>query len=445
MTGKKKKRIIWLVLIVIVILVIVAVVKNSGSDRIKVTTDEAQLRNIVETVVANGKIQPETEVVISSEVSGKILELPFKEGDQVAKGDLLVRINPDLSLAGLDRARAALNTARANEANSRAGLAQAQAQFTNAKLSFERNQGLFDQGAISQAEFDDAQAAYAGAQAQEEAARQSVRASEFNVQSAEASVKEASDSFSRTTINSPMAGTISRLEAEVGEQVVGAMQMTGTEIMRVANLDVMQVVVDVNESDIVRVHFGDTATIEVDAYLEREFKGIVTEIANSAKSASLSVDQVTNFEVKIRILRDSYEDLINPDQPGLSPFRPGMNATVDIQTATKRDVVTVPIESITTRTDTSSSTSRSATDRLMGSKGDEDQKPMTVVFLPGPHNKAEVRPVKTGLQDDRYIEITEGVSAGEKIISGPYDAVSQKLMPGDEIETVAKGDLYKKK
>ncbi len=445
MTGKKKKRFIWIAVIIIAILVIVAVVKNSGSDRIKVTTDEAQLRTIVETVVANGKIQPETEVVISSEVSGKILELPFKEGNQVNKGDLLVRINPDLSLAALDRARAALNTAHANEATSRARLTQAQAQLNNANLSFTRNQSLFDQGAISQSEFDDAQAANQSANAEVEAARQSVRASEFNVQSAQASVKEASDSFSRTTINSPMTGTISRLEAEVGEQVVGAMQMTGTEIMRVANLDVMEVVVDVNESDIVRVNFGDTATIEVDAYLEREFKGIVTEIANSAKSTSTSVDQVTNFEVKIRILRDSYEDLINLKQPELSPFRPGMNATVDIQTATKRDVVTVPIESITTRTDTSASTSRSATDRLMGPKTDEDQKPMTVVFLPGSHNTAQVRVVKTGIQDDRYIEITEGVESGEKIISGPYDAVSQKLMPGDEIETVAKDNLYKKK
>ncbi|HLV53142.1 MAG TPA: biotin/lipoyl-binding protein, partial [Cryomorphaceae bacterium] len=263
MAGKKNKRIFWIGGIIIVLLVIVSVVKSSGGTEFKVTTDQAALRTIVETVVANGRIQPETEVIISSEVSGKILELPLKEGDQVKTGDLLVKINPDLALAALDRARAALNTARANEAGSKARLTQAEAQFSNAELSFSRSQSLFDQGAISRAEFEDAQASHLTAEAEVEAARQSVLAAEFNVQSALAGVKEAEDSYSRTTITSPMDGTISRLDVEVGEQVVGAMQMTGTEIMRVANLEIMEVVVDVNESDIVRVNFGDTAKIEV--------------------------------------------------------------------------------------------------------------------------------------------------------------------------------------
>ncbi len=442
MAGKKNKRIFWIGGIIIVLLVIVSVVKSSGGTELKVTTDQAALRTIVETVVANGRIQPETEVIISSEVSGKILELPLKEGDQVKTGDLLVKINPDLALAALDRARAALNTARANEAGSKARLTQAEAQFSNAELSFSRSQSLFDQGAISRAEFEDAQASHLTAEAEVEAARQSVLAAEFNVQSALAGVKEAEDSYSRTTITSPMDGTISRLDVEVGEQVVGAMQMTGTEIMRVANLEIMEVVVDVNESDIVRVNFGDTAKIEVDAYLDREFLGVVTEIANSAKAATASLDQVTNFEVKVRILQSSYTDLIKPDSPGLSPFRPGMNATVEIQTATKRNVVAIPIECITMRSDTTSSDKPSAADVFLTKKSDEDGESFTVVFVPSPTNRAQIRVVETGIQDDRYIEIVSGLNEGDKVISGPYDAVSQKLYPGAEIDEVSKDNLY---
>ena len=241
-----------------------------------------------------------------------------------------------------------------------------------------------------------------------------------------------------------MDGTISRLEVEEGEQVVGAMQMTGTEIMRVANLDVMEVLVDVNESDIVRVAFGDTATVEVDAYTNRKFKGIVTEIANSAKSTGMTADQVTNFEVKIRIIQESYEDLIDPEHPELSPFRPGMNATVDIITAKKEDVIAVPIEIVTTRTDTAKADKVSAVDRLVGKKADEETEPFTVVFVLTDDDKAQIQVVETGIQDDKYIEITRGIDLDTEVISGPYDLVSQKLMPGDEVEAVSKEDLYKK-
>jgi HlyD family secretion protein len=440
---KKTKRLIWISVVVIAALVVVAVVKKRTSKGIKVTVAESAERTIVETVVANGRIQPETEVIISSEVSGKILELPFKEGAKVSEGDLLVRINPDLAQAALDRAEAAYNNAKANKANAEARLLQAEASLTNARLTFERNQNLFEQGAISQAEFDNAQANFQTAEAEVAAAEESVKAAKYSVQSAKASVKEARDSYSRTTIFSPMEGTISRLEVEVGEQVVGAMQMTGTEIMRVANLEVMEVVVDVNESDIVRVAFGDTATIEVDAYVNRKFKGVVTEIANSARSTGMTADQVTNFEVKIRILKESYNDLIDPEHLELSPFRPGMNATVDIITARKDGVISVPIESVTTRTDTAQSEKVSAVDRLMGQSADENEEPITCVFILSESNQAKIVPVETGIQDDRYIEI-EGIEPGVKVISGPYDVVSQKLMPGDEVNPVSKEDLYEK-
>ena len=441
--SKTRKRLIWIVVLVIVALIIAAVVVKRGGNKTKVTSSEVTVRTISETVVANGKIQPETEVVISSEVSGKILELPFKEGAKVKKGDLLVKINPDLAQAALERAVASLNSAKANKANADARLLQAEAQYRNSQVVFERNQKLLDQGAISQADFDNLKTNYESAEAEVLAARQSVKASEFSVESAQASVKEARDSYSRTTIYSPMDGTISSLSVEEGEQVVGAMQMTGTEIMRVANLDVMEVLADVNESDIVRVNFNDTASIEVDAYVDRKFKGIVTEIANSANSSGLSADQVTNFEVKIRILSTSYTDLIDTSGASLSPFRPGMNATVEIKTDMVQNTLSVPIESITSRTDTSSSKKRSGVERIMGGVGEENIEPFTCVFVKN-GERVELQVVKTGIQDDTYIEIKAGLEEGQEIISGPYDAVSQKLMPGDEVQVVSKEDLYKK-
>ncbi|MCH2215438.1 MAG: efflux RND transporter periplasmic adaptor subunit [Flavobacteriales bacterium] len=442
--SKRNKRLLWLAAIVIIVLTVASVIKRKSEGDTKVTIARSAERTIVETVVANGRIQPETEVIISSEVSGKILELPFKEGAKVSEGDLLVKINPDLAQAALDRAEASYNNAKANEANAAARLVQAQAQLRNAQLSFDRNEKLFSDGAISQSDYDNAQASFETAQAEVTAAEESVKAGRYTVQSARASVKEARDSYSRTTIFSPMNGTISRLDVEEGEQVVGAMQMTGTEIMRVANLDVMEVLVDVNESDIVRVSFGDSATVEVDAYLNRKFKGIVTEIANSAKSNGSSADQVTNFEVKVRILQNSYEDLADPDHPELSPFRPGMNATVDIITNKKKNVISIPIESVTTRIDTAKREKVSAVDRLVGQKSEENTEPFTVVFLHTDDGKAQIQLVETGIQDDQYIEILSGLNLDEEIITGPYDVVSQKMMPGDKVDAVSKEDLYKK-
>jgi len=441
--SKTKKRLIWITVLVILALAVTAVILKRGSKNLKVTSSEVKVRTIAETIVANGKIQPETEVVISSEVSGKILELPFKEGAEVSKGDLLVKINPDLAQAALDRAEAALNSAKANKANADARLLQAEAQFRNSEVVFNRNQKLLDQGAISQADFDNLRANYETAEAEVQAARQSVKASQYSVESARASVKEARDSYSRTTIYSPMDGTISSLSVEVGEQVVGAMQMTGTEIMRVANLKVMEVLAEVNESDIVRVSFGDTATIEVDAYVDRKFKGVVTEIANSAQTSGMSADQVTNFEVKIRILASSYEDLADGSKANLSPFRPGMNATVEVNTDRVENALTVPIESITTRIDTSSSKKRSGVERLMGNSVEENSDPFTCVFIVEGES-VNLQVVETGIQDDTYIEIKSGLEEEQEIISGPYDAVSQKLMPGDKVQIVSKEDLYKK-
>lgn len=440
-----QKRYIRIGVVVVAVLVALGIYRSRIETATAVTVTEASLRNVTETVVANGKIRPETEVVISSEVSGKILELPFKEGASVKAGELLVKINPDLAQAALDRAVASYNNALANKANAEARFIQTKAQLRNAEITYKRTKALWENEAVSQAEYDNALASFESAQAEADAAEQNIHASGFSVQSAQATVKEARDSYARTSIFSPMDGTVSRLTAEVGEQVVGAMQMTGTEIMRVANLDVMEVLVEVNESDIVRVSRGDTALIEVDAYPNRKFKGVVTETANSAKSSGAAADQVTNFDVKVRISEESYSDLVTDRSRGVFPFRPGMNATVDIITATAVDVLAVPLESVTTRSDTSQNTTRSVTDKLLGDSEDAPGKErITVVFLER-DGRALLRAVKTGIQDDRYIQIIEGLDAGDRVISGPYDAVSRVLTSGDEVEVVSKADLYGKK
>ena len=279
-------------------------------DETKVSTELVSKKTIIETVSANGKIQPVVEVKISPDVSGEIMELDIKEGDHVKKGDLLAKINPDAYKSNQDRMVAALNTSKAQLANSKATLSTFQSQLANAEASYNRSKTLYASGTISASDWDAAQASFNVAVANVEGGKESVKAAEFNVVSAEASLKEADDDLVKTSVYAPVSGTISLLNVEKGERVVGTSQFTGTEMMRLANLNEMEVNVSVNENDIVRVKIGDTASIEVDAYLKRKFKGIVTEISNSANNststASTSIDQVTNFDVKVRILRESY-------------------------------------------------------------------------------------------------------------------------------------------
>lgn len=432
MAKKKSKKRLWFILGgAIIILLIISVLSTGGSKTIDVELGTAEIRTITEIVSANGKIQPETEVIIGSDVSGEIIFLGCKEGEQVKKGDTLALINPDIYESSLNRASATLNNSKANLANSRARLAQAQAQFDLQQLSFERQKTLYDQGVISKADFENAESTFKVAQAELEAAEQTVVGAEYSVQSSQASVTEAADNLGRTMILAPMDGTISKLAMEEGERVMGSMGVSMTEIMRLANLDNMEVSVDVNESDIVRVELGDTADVEVDAYMDRTFKGIVTEIANSASTDGLSVDQVTNFAVKIRILRESYEDLIPEDQPHMSPFRPGMSATVEILTETSTDIVAVPIECVTTRTDTSEV--KPGSRRNIISSSDENVEPMMCVFV-YEDGKAVLHLVVTGIQDSKWIEIKKGVTAEDQVIKGPYDVVTKTLRNGDEVK-----------
>jgi len=385
--------------------------KQTGKE---VFTQKLGKVDIVETVTASGKIQPEKEVKISSDVSGEIIELPVKEGQQVKKGNLLVKINPDLYQSGLKRARASLQ-------NSKASLSQASSRLIAAEQDFKRKKQLFEKGIISKADFQASETNYKVAVANKNSAR-------FTVASAIATLNEAKDNLARTTIYAPISGTISRLNVELGERVVGTKQMTGTEIMRIANLNNMEVEVDVNENDIVKLKVGDSANIEVDAYLKEKFKGIITEIANSADNKLAGADQVTNFKVKIRILENSYRHLMQNKPKGFSPFRPGMTASVDIITNVKKNILAVPISAVTVRSDTTSVKKNKKREKMTHSN-----KKFEVVFV-NDKGKAKIKVVETGIQDDNNIEILKGLSEGDEIITGPYKLVSKTLKSGNRVQ-----------
>jgi HlyD family secretion protein len=417
----KNNKILKILLAAVVILILFAIVgKKAGwfgkALTIKVAVENAEKRTIVETNTANGKIQPEKEVKISPDVSGEIVELTVKEGDPVVKGQLLLRIKPDNYISQRDRSLAEISSAQARRA-------QADAQFTQAELSYKRSKQLYDQQTISKSDFEQVEATYTVAKA-------TVDAAKFAITSAEASLKDANENLTKTSIYAPMTGTVSMLLVELGERVAGTNLMAVTELMRVADLSRMEAQVQVNENDVPRVKLGDTALIEVDAYLDQKFKGVVTEIANSAKTTGVSADQVTNFDVKILVVPQSYQKLV--DAGDKNPFRPGMSATVDIRTQSKADILTVPIQSVTTRSDT--------TKTAVGAPAQKDVR--TLVFVTD-GKYALAKDVKTGIQDNSYIEILSGVALNDKVVSAPFSAISKKLSDSTLIEVVKKEVLFK--
>ena len=431
-----KKTVYTFLGIAVVIIIVLFTLSKLGVIGNKNLGKEVELANvsemtIVETVSATGKIQPETEIKISSEVSGEIIELPIVEGQMVKKGQLLVRINPDLYTSSLNRSVAGLS-------NTKAGLNQAEASLKEAQANYNRNKSLFEKGIISKSEWDKIVAVYEGAQAAKQAAY-------FGVQSASATVTEARDNLGRTTIYAPADGTVSLLSVELGERVLGTQQMTGTEILRVANLNNMEVEVDVNENDIVKISIGDSTNIEVDAYLKKEFKGVVTSISNSASTA-VSADQVTNFKVKVRIIKDSYQDLMEGKPENYSPFRPGMTATVDIITKRKEKVLGVPISAVVMKADTT------GTNKVEVKPEDSDEddivkkldKKLECVFVKV-GDKAKIRVIKTGIQDDSNIEIKEGLQKGDVVIIGPYTTVTKELSSGDAVYVKSEEEKAKEK
>ncbi len=434
MAKKNKKKIIIIVIVAFIVAIVALIVLKKtnviSSNKLQlVSTEIATKRTIIEKVTASGKIQPETEIKLSPDVSGEIVELYVKEGDAVKKGDLLLKIKPDLYESALERSVAAGNSSSANYSNNLARLEQIKAQFIQTESNYKRDRSLFDKGVISQSEFESSQAAYKMGLADIKAAEASVNAANFSIISAQASIREAKENLQKTTIFAPSDGTISQLNVEKGERVVGTEMMAGTEMMRIANLDVMEVIVDVSENSIIKVKLNDSADVEVDAYLNRKFKGIVTEIANSANnSASASVDQVTNFKVKIRLLLESYQDLIDAGKK--YPFRPGMSATVDIHTKTTKDVISVPLQSVTART---------ITDSI---KRIDEQKEVVYIYKDG---KAIQKNVVVGIQDANFIQIVEGIEEKEEVISAPYNMISKILFDGMQVKKAKKEELFKNK
>ncbi|SUJ27065.1 Macrolide-specific efflux protein macA precursor [Sphingobacterium spiritivorum] len=453
--AKKKNRLPLILVIAAVVILVVFVAGNKlgwfgDGNVIKVAVDKVQERTVHELVSASGKIQPEFEVKLSSEVSGEIIELNIKEGDVVRKGQVLCRVKPDILQSGFDQAVASLNIQRATLASSQQQLKQQEANFVNTEATFKRNQELFKKRVISAAEMDKAEADYRSALASIEAQRQSVRATRYGIDQSQASVKQAGDNLARTTIYAPSDGVISLLSVELGERVVGTAQMAGTEIMRIANMSSMEVNVDVNENDINRVKLGDQADIEVDAFQGRKFVGVVTEIASSSKSAATTTaastaEQVTNFNVKVRISPESYADILNNNLKNPSPFRPGLSATVQIRTKTSSGLV-VPIQSVTIRTDEIKSDETKGDDAA--NKEDKTKKAATTenagakeyVFVVN-GKEVDMVEVKTGIQDDNYIIILSGLKKDQEVVSRPFNAISKTLKDKSKVEKVDKDKL----
>lgn len=449
--AKKKKgsnKIIWILLIVIVLVVVAATVaKNAGiiggERTIKVELAQVSRNTIVEKVTASGVVQPVTEIAISPDVAGEIIELNVEEGDDVLEGMILVKIRPDNLQSALDRTRANLNQQMANLASSKASRSRSQAQLRQAELTFKRQEQLKKENVISDADFETAKVNYEVAKYNLDAAEESVKAAEFIIKSSQATVEEAEENVRLTTVRAPSTGTISKLNVEKGERVVGTQQMAGTEMMRLADLNQMEVQVDVNENDIIRVNLGDTAIIDVDSYtsLDKKFKGIVTAIANTANPKT-SPDAVTEFKVEIRILNESFSDLLSEIQ-GPSPFRPGMTASVEIITTTKQDVLSVPLAAVTTR-------NPKADRNRAGNNNDDDDDELKVTNTANrrPEKKEDIKEVvfvndggsakmvevKTGISDYDNIEILSGLNEGDEVISGPFFVVSKRIKNGDLVE-----------
>jgi len=438
---KKKNTVLYLSILGIVVIILLIVGKKAGwfgkDMALKVAIEKVQKKDITEIITANGKIEPQMQVKISPEVPGEIIELPVKEGDEVKKGDLLVVIRPDIYISNRNRLEASLNSQKAR-------MAQAEAQLVEKDLNYKRSKQLFDKNTIAKSDFETIEAAWKVAQSEVEAAR-------FGIKSAESSLNESQENLTKTKIYSPISGTVSKLNVEQGEKVVGTNQFAGTDLMIIADLSKMEVKVEVNENDIVNVEKSDTANVEIDAYMKRKFAGQVTEIASSANVSGTSTDQVTNFNVKILLLQDSYADLL-VSNTNRYPFLPGMSATVEIRTETRRGVISVPIQAVTTRAnDGTSKKGANQVETEADATAAKDEKTtlkepeqFEVVFVNRKGLARQVK-VKTGIQDNTNIQILEGLNPDDEIIVAPYGLISKTLKDSTLIEVVKIDDLYKVK
>lgn len=446
--SKKTK---WIVFGSIALVVVLIALKYMGVygkvDGTKVTAEAVKKRTITEIVSASGKIYPEIEVKVSPDISGEITELTVQEGDTVKKGQVVARIFADIYSITANQAAAGVAQTQAQVDNSKAALNALKAQMEQAEKTFEMQKQLFEEKVISKNEFNIAEANYKSSLANYNAAKEGIRSGQASVQSAQASLARANKDLSRTALVAPMDGVVSLLNVKKGERVVGSNMMAGTEMMRIADMAKIEVRVDVSEGDVPKVQLGDSAIVTVDAYSDRKFKGIVTQIASSNNGASAqsvtanTTTDVTNYKVYIRLIPESYNDLLGK---GKWPFRPGMSASADIQTETHANALSVPINAVTTReiNDSTKSKSSENADVAAGASLDDLE---VIVFVVGKDNKVVKKRVKTGIQDINYMEITDGLKEGDMVISGPYDMISKVLKENDLVKVVDRKELFEKK
>jgi HlyD family secretion protein len=453
-----KKKIFWIIAVLVVVILVAIGLKSAGvigkDEGTKVATEKVIKRTIIETVNASGKVFPEIEVKVSPDISGEIVDLQVQEGDSVRRGAVLAKIYADIYSTQRNVAAAEVDRQQAMLANNRAQLASLQSALDLAKRTYDRQKQLLADKVISSAEFEQAENSYRGAQANYNGALENIRSAQAAIQSSQANLERANKDLSRTAVLAPMDGVVSLLSVKEGERVVGSNMMAGTEMMRIADMSVIEVQVDVSENDIPKVSFGDSALVEVEAYTGRKFKGLVSKIASSSTTVGNqagAANDVTNYKVHIRLLRESYKDLIDPSRPRAFPFRPGMNASADIQTNTRENVMAAAINAVTTR--------EPGTDKVVQAKKDNKQEEGLqeqtkntlsdnldeVVFVLQADGTVKRVKVKTGVQDINYIEITEGLKGGEEIVIAPYNVVSKQLKDGMKVKVVPQDKLFEVK
>ena len=448
------KTLLWIIIGLVVLVGGLYGLKLAGligkDDGIKVATEKASKRTIVETVTASGKVYPEVEVKVSSDVSGEIVELNVEEGDTVKRGKVVAKIYADIYATQRDQNVAAVNQAKAKVSNYQAALVGLKATLEQSRNNFSRQKKLLDDKVISRSEFETSEQALRNAEANYNAALQGIKGGEANIAGAKAQLQTADKNLSRTTIIAPMDGVVSLLGVKKGERVSGNSFSVGTEIMRIADMASIVAQVDVGENDIPKVKIGDTAVVEIDAYNNRKFKGIVFKIANPSATSSSSSTDVTNYTVHIRLLPDSYKDLVAKGKP--FPFRPKMSASADIQTKTESEVLSVPLNAVTTRdvkSDIKGTADKTADKKEVDNSNTQTAKTTTsndateeVVFVLQKTGAVKKVKVKTGIQDLNYIKISEGLKEGDEIIVGPYTTVSKTLKDGDKVKVTTKDKLY---
>ena len=454
--SKTVKWILFGLVGVIVLLVVFKMVAGKKETGVKVSAEKVSRRTITETVNASGKVYPEVEVKISPDISGEVVELNVEEGDSVKRGQVLARIFADIYALQRDEAASRVNQSAATVENSKASLEALQAALDQAKQNYDRNKSLYDEKVISRSEFEGYETTYKSALANYNAAKQNIKGLQAGVQTAQTGLSSANKNLGRTTLVAPMSGVISSLSIKKGERVAGNSFSIGTEMMRVADMSILEVRVDVGENDVVKVHLGDSADVEVDAYNNRKFKGVVTQIASSIKggtgASALASTDVTQYEVRIRLDKDSYSDLIDPAKPKSFPFRPGMNASADIKTKRRDNVLSVPINSVTTRvigSDKTIADKKKEEEKKKKTEGNADEAVAVntdeleeLVFVVQKDGKVKRAKVKTDIQDINYIEIKEGLAEGDEVVTGPFNAISKTLKDGTVVKVVPKDKLF---